>query len=183
MTHLAAGDGIAPGLRLRRRHRRHVHRPRGRGRAGGAALLQAPDDARRPGRWPARRTASGRRRPRAARRGLPRPGRAASSSARRARPTRSSPGRPPAPRCCARAGTRTSCCSARAAAGRRCSTTRRSTRRPYVPRSLTFEVPERLTSDGTVARPLDEDAVRAIARQLVRARGRGGRRSACSGRS
>src|SRR5439155_9425049 len=39
---------------------------------------------------------------------------------------------------------------------------------PYVPRSLTFEVPERVYADGSVARPLDEDAVLAIARELVR---------------
>jgi N-methylhydantoinase A len=30
---------------------------------------------------------------------------------------------------------------------------------PYVPRALTFEVPERLDADGTVVRPLDETAV------------------------
>ncbi len=39
---------------------------------------------------------------------------------------------------------------------------------PYVPRSLTFEVPERVLSDGSVSRALDEDAVRAIAAELVR---------------
>jgi N-methylhydantoinase A len=38
---------------------------------------------------------------------------------------------------------------------------------PYVPRSLTFEVPERLYADGTVAHPLEENAVRVIARELV----------------
>src|SRR5687768_17323701 len=30
---------------------------------------------------------------------------------------------------------------------------------PYVPRSLTFEVPERVHADGSVAAPLDDDAV------------------------
>lgn len=33
---------------------------------------------------------------------------------------------------------------------------------PYVPRYLTFEVPERIDSDGSVHRPLDEDAVLRI---------------------
>jgi N-methylhydantoinase A len=39
---------------------------------------------------------------------------------------------------------------------------------PYVPRALTFEVPERVHADGSVSVPLDEDAVRAIADELVR---------------
>src|ERR1700730_1419036 len=39
---------------------------------------------------------------------------------------------------------------------------------PYVPRSLTYEVPERLYADGSVGHHLDEDAVRAIARELIR---------------
>jgi N-methylhydantoinase A len=33
---------------------------------------------------------------------------------------------------------------------------------PYVPRALTFEVPERIGADGRVLRPIDEDAVRAV---------------------
>ena len=37
---------------------------------------------------------------------------------------------------------------------------------PYVPRSLTFEVPERIGQQGQVIRPLDEDAVIAIADRL-----------------
>jgi N-methylhydantoinase A len=37
---------------------------------------------------------------------------------------------------------------------------------PYVPRSLTFEVPERVTASGEVIRPLDEAAVTAIASEL-----------------
>src|SRR5690242_8030897 len=37
---------------------------------------------------------------------------------------------------------------------------------PYVPRSLTFEVPERITADGQVSRPLDEAAVVDIAKQM-----------------
>jgi N-methylhydantoinase A len=37
---------------------------------------------------------------------------------------------------------------------------------PYVPRSLTFEVPERVRADGGVETPLDEDAVVAIAGML-----------------
>jgi N-methylhydantoinase A len=41
---------------------------------------------------------------------------------------------------------------------------------PFVPRSLTFEVPERVLYDGTVRRPLDEDAVVAIAARLREAR-------------
>jgi N-methylhydantoinase A len=39
---------------------------------------------------------------------------------------------------------------------------------PYIPRTLTFEVPERVHADGSVSVRLDEDAVRAIARELVR---------------
>lgn len=34
--------------------------------------------------------------------------------------------------------------------------------KPYIPRRHTFEVPERITSEGTVDRPLDEAAVHAI---------------------
>ena len=37
---------------------------------------------------------------------------------------------------------------------------------PYVPRALTFEVPERVGADGAVVTPLDEDAVLAIIEQL-----------------
>ena len=37
---------------------------------------------------------------------------------------------------------------------------------PFVPRALTFEVPERILPDGSVRRPLDEDAVIAIAAEL-----------------
>lgn len=37
---------------------------------------------------------------------------------------------------------------------------------PYVPRSLTFEVPGRIGSEGEEVRPLDEEAVRRIAREL-----------------
>jgi N-methylhydantoinase A len=33
---------------------------------------------------------------------------------------------------------------------------------PYVPRALTFEVPERIGADGRVLRPLDEGAVRSL---------------------
>jgi N-methylhydantoinase A len=39
--------------------------------------------------------------------------------------------------------------------------------KPYVPRSLTFEVTERILSDGGVAIPLDEDEVRRVARRLA----------------
>jgi N-methylhydantoinase A len=38
--------------------------------------------------------------------------------------------------------------------------------KPLVPRNLAFEVPERLNARGEVLIPLDEDAVRAIARRL-----------------
>jgi N-methylhydantoinase A len=41
---------------------------------------------------------------------------------------------------------------------------------PYVPRSLTFEVPERVLSDGSVQLPLDESALEEIARRLREAR-------------
>jgi N-methylhydantoinase A len=37
---------------------------------------------------------------------------------------------------------------------------------PYVPRSLTYEVPERVAFDGTVLEPLDEKAVLAIIEEL-----------------
>ncbi len=37
---------------------------------------------------------------------------------------------------------------------------------PLVPRQLRFDIPERLLADGRVALPLDEDAVRHVARQL-----------------
>jgi N-methylhydantoinase A len=37
---------------------------------------------------------------------------------------------------------------------------------PYIPRALTFEVPERIMADGAVRTPLDEQAVVAIARDL-----------------
>ena len=39
--------------------------------------------------------------------------------------------------------------------------------KPLVPRRLRFEVPERRLADGSVFRALDEDAVRAVAEQLV----------------
>lgn len=38
---------------------------------------------------------------------------------------------------------------------------------PYVPRSLTFEIPERILSDGSVHLPLDENAVRTLAPELA----------------
>ncbi len=38
--------------------------------------------------------------------------------------------------------------------------------RPYIPRSLTFELPERVRSDGRVVEPLDEDATIGILRRL-----------------
>ncbi|MGO9702505.1 MAG: hydantoinase/oxoprolinase family protein [Xanthobacteraceae bacterium] len=37
---------------------------------------------------------------------------------------------------------------------------------PYIPRALTFEVPERVLASGEIRRPLDEAAVEAIADQL-----------------
>lgn len=39
--------------------------------------------------------------------------------------------------------------------------------RPYVPRALTFEVPERVGADGAVEKQLDEDAVGAILTRLA----------------
>lgn len=41
--------------------------------------------------------------------------------------------------------------------------------RPYVPRALTFEVPERIGAAGEVVRPLDEEALVGIIRQLAAA--------------
>lgn len=40
---------------------------------------------------------------------------------------------------------------------------------PYIPRSLTFEVPERIRSDGSVMTPLDEAAVLAVTKRLAAA--------------
>jgi N-methylhydantoinase A/oxoprolinase/acetone carboxylase beta subunit/N-methylhydantoinase B/oxoprolinase/acetone carboxylase alpha subunit len=42
--------------------------------------------------------------------------------------------------------------------------------KPYIPRRYTFEVPERVTSEGEIDTPLDEDRVRTIL-QTMRARG------------
>ncbi|MCB1034137.1 MAG: hydantoinase/oxoprolinase family protein, partial [Acidobacteria bacterium] len=42
--------------------------------------------------------------------------------------------------------------------------------KPYIPRRHTFEVPERVTSEGTVHKPLDEDAVKEILATLERRR-------------
>lgn len=39
---------------------------------------------------------------------------------------------------------------------------------PYIPRALSFEVPERIRSDGSILLPLDEPAVIAIAEELGR---------------
>lgn len=41
---------------------------------------------------------------------------------------------------------------------------------PYIPRALTFELDERVTMDGEVVKPLDEDGVREVARTLERER-------------
>jgi len=38
---------------------------------------------------------------------------------------------------------------------------------PYIPRALTFEIPERIGPDGTVIAPLDEEAARAVFRRLA----------------
>lgn len=46
--------------------------------------------------------------------------------------------------------------------------------KPYIPRRYTFEVPERVTSEGQIDTPLDEDRVRAICRHCE---GEGSRRS------
>lgn len=40
--------------------------------------------------------------------------------------------------------------------------------RPLVPRDLCFGIPERLDADGNVLQPLDEDAMRLVARKLAR---------------
>jgi N-methylhydantoinase A len=42
--------------------------------------------------------------------------------------------------------------------------------RPYVPRALTFEVPERIGAGGEIVRPLDEAAVLAIVERLAAAK-------------
>jgi N-methylhydantoinase A len=41
---------------------------------------------------------------------------------------------------------------------------------PYVPRALTFEVPERVGADGAIVRPLDEAAVLGVIARLAEAR-------------
>lgn len=38
---------------------------------------------------------------------------------------------------------------------------------PYVPRSLTYEIPERITASGAILRPLDEAAVDAVCERLA----------------
>lgn len=38
---------------------------------------------------------------------------------------------------------------------------------PYIPRDLTFEIPERITAEGEVLVPLDEERVRSVLQQLV----------------
>ena len=38
--------------------------------------------------------------------------------------------------------------------------------KPYIPRSLTFEIPERIDSEGVIKRPLDEDATRTLLESL-----------------
>jgi N-methylhydantoinase A len=38
---------------------------------------------------------------------------------------------------------------------------------PYIPRSMTFEVPERVSASGEIVRPLDEDAVLGLAATLA----------------
>lgn len=38
---------------------------------------------------------------------------------------------------------------------------------PYVPRSLTFEIPERIDVDGSVRRPLDDVAAKAVIERLI----------------
>ncbi|MEM9988236.1 MAG: hydantoinase/oxoprolinase family protein [Pseudomonadota bacterium] len=40
---------------------------------------------------------------------------------------------------------------------------------PYIPRALTFEAPERVLSDGTVRKPLDEGAVRSLCSEMKEA--------------
>ena len=166
-------------------HRRHLHRPRRRGqRRSLLALLQAADHAGRPGRGLARRLRRRCRRPR--RRSLRELlGRGdmshlrhhASDERGRDRHNRQD-GAPLHAR-----AIRTCCSSARAAAGRPSSTTRRSTR-PHTSRaSLTFEMPERILADGSVRMPLDEDAVRASRRTSFTASGSRPSPSACSGRS
>ena len=40
--------------------------------------------------------------------------------------------------------------------------------KPYVPRKLTFEIPERVNAEGGIERPLDEEAVRHTLSQLAR---------------
>ena len=42
--------------------------------------------------------------------------------------------------------------------------------KPYVPRALTFEVPERIWSDGRIVEPLDEAAFGAVVERLIAAR-------------
>src|SRR6185295_1523714 len=47
---------------------------------------------------------------------------------------------------------------------------RRPFPKPYVPRALTFEVPERIGAAGEIVRPLDEDAARATIAKLAAAK-------------
>ena len=54
---------------------------------------------------------------------------------------------------------------------------------PYVPRALTFEIPERIDATGKIVTPLDEAAVRARDREPAREAASRRSASACSGRS
>ena len=144
--------------------------------------VQGADDAGRPDRRRARRAVGGRRRLRPDRSRDLLGGARCSSTARRMPSTPSSPAAPPAPRFSPRRATATSWCCARAAAASR-STSPCPIPQPYVPRALTFEMPERIRADGYVMTPLDEAGGGGDRRSTwPRARSRRSP-SACSGRS
>ena len=54
---------------------------------------------------------------------------------------------------------------------------------PFVPKALTFEIPERILSDGSVHAPLDEIGAVEVLRRVAALRGRRRSRSVCCGRS
>ena len=88
-----------------------------------------------------------------------------SSTAPRTRSTRSSPRRTARTAFWSPAAIPTSWCCAKAGGSEPFNHTVPYPE-PYVPRSLTFEVPERILAAGEIRTPLDEDAVAAIADRL-----------------
>ena len=146
------------------------------GRVTRPRVLQAADDARRPGRGlldvlsaAAADYGIERRRAPRARRHLRLRHDARDERRRHRQP-------PPERRSSAPRAIRTSCSSARAAAATRLFDYTQEYPAPYVPRSLTFEIPERILADGTrLTVPSTRTRSSRSRARVARARGRGGR--------